>query len=84
VTWNKSGGRRQARDRTSAGRCVYMRDGFYEGEMAAKANKNARVVVESRKAHKRRVEERKWATVALRSMQTRRMGKVDRSCLASK
>jgi len=74
VPWNKSGGGRRAGDRTSAGRCLYMRDAFYGGETAAKANKNARIVVESRKARKRRVEERKWATVALRSTQTRRRG----------
>jgi len=63
-----------SRDRTSAGRCVYMRDAFYGGETAAKANENARIVVEGQKAHKRRVEERKWATVALGSTQTGGMG----------
>ena len=50
-----------------------MRDAFYGGETVAKANKSARIVVEGRKASKRRVEERKWATVALGSTQTRRM-----------
>ena len=51
-----------------------MRDVFYGGETAAKANKSARIVDEGRKARKRRVEERKWATVAPGSTQTRRMG----------
>jgi len=51
-----------------------MRDAFYGGERAAKVNQNARIMVEGRKARKRRVEERKCATVALGSMQTRRMG----------
>jgi len=44
------------------------------GETAAKANKNARIVVKGRKACKQRVEERKRETVALGSMQTRRIG----------
>ena len=37
-----------------------MHDAFYGGETAAKVNKYARIVVEGRKARKRRVEERKW------------------------
>jgi len=52
----------------------YMRDAFYGGKTAAKANKNAWIVVEGRKARNRRVGERKWATVALGSTQTRRRG----------
>jgi len=53
----------------------YMRDAFYGGKTAAKANKNAWIVVEGRKARNRRVGERKWATVALGSTQTRKMGR---------
>jgi len=51
-----------------------MCDAFYGGETMAKANRSTQIMVEGRKAHKQRVEERKWATVALGSMQTRRMG----------
>jgi len=51
-----------------------MRDAFYGGETTAKANRSARIMVEGQRARKRRVEERKWATVALRSTPTRRMG----------
>jgi len=54
VPWNMSGDERRASDRMSAGRCVYVRDAFYGGETAAKANKNApQIVVEGRKARKR-------------------------------
>jgi len=51
-----------------------MRDAFYGGETTAKANRSARIVVEGQRARKRRVEERKWATVALGSTQTKSMG----------
>jgi len=51
-----------------------MRDAFYGGGTAAKANRSARIVVEDQGARKRRVEERKWATVALGSTQTKSMG----------
>jgi len=51
-----------------------MRDAFYGGETTAKANRSAQIVVEGQRARKRRVEERKWATVALGSTQTKSMG----------
>jgi len=61
-----------------------MRDAFYGGWTTPKANRSARIVVEGRKAHKRRVEERKMGPRLPSEARKREgWGKVDRSCLAS-